>query len=99
VSWRDIVKAKELTPKQEKLDTNHNGVIDGQDFHIINGAEKKSCGPNCNCKKCGDMEKFGGQKEQCPTCGNMFANQRVLDRHEQEKHSGSRKGSAFTAGE
>tara|TARA_R110002124_G_scaffold90224_4_gene230306 strand:+ start:2944 stop:3315 length:372 start_codon:yes stop_codon:yes gene_type:complete len=35
VSWRDIVKAKELTPKQKKLDNNHNGVIDAQDFHIM----------------------------------------------------------------
>ena len=35
MSWRDIVKAKELTPKQKKLDNNHNGVIDAQDFHIM----------------------------------------------------------------
>jgi hypothetical protein len=48
MSWRDIVKAKELTPKQKKLDNNHNGVIDAQDFHIMNGAEKKSCG----CASC-----------------------------------------------
>ena len=41
MSWRDIVKAKELTPKQKKLDTNHNGVIDAQDFHIMNGSDKE----------------------------------------------------------
>ena len=40
MSWRDIVKAKELTPKQKKLDNNHNGVIDAQDFHIMNGRER-----------------------------------------------------------
>tara|TARA_R110000744_G_scaffold77671_1_gene153161 strand:- start:202 stop:555 length:354 start_codon:yes stop_codon:yes gene_type:complete len=62
MSWRDIVKAKKLTPKQEEaLDHNHNGVIDAQDFHIMNGAEKKSCGPNCNCKKCGETEKLIGK--------------------------------------
>ena len=36
MSWEDILKAKELTPKQKKLDKNHNGVIDAQDFHIMN---------------------------------------------------------------
>ena len=56
MSWRDIVKAKELTPKQKKIDTNHNGVIDAQDFHIMNGSEKKSCGENCNCSSCGETE-------------------------------------------
>tara|TARA_R110000796_G_scaffold15877_2_gene50220 strand:+ start:227 stop:523 length:297 start_codon:yes stop_codon:yes gene_type:complete len=35
MSWQDILKAKELTPKQKKLDKNHNGVIDAQDFHIM----------------------------------------------------------------
>ena len=41
MSWRDIVKLK---GKQKKLDKNHNGVIDAQDFYIMNGSddEKKS---------------------------------------------------------
>ena len=62
MSWKDIVKAKELTPKQKKLDRNHNGVIDAQDFHIMGGSdEKKSCGENCPCSKCTEkmeMEKL-----------------------------------------
>lgn len=55
MSWRDIVKAKELTPKQKKLDNNHNGVIDAQDFYIMNDSEKKSCG----CASC--QEKLNGE--------------------------------------
>lgn len=74
MSWRDIVKAKELTPKQRKLDNNHNGVIDAQDFHIMNGSKN-------------EMEKLAyGAREQCPTCGNMFPNMRALDMHESQKH-------------
>jgi hypothetical protein len=38
MSWRDIVKLK---GKQKNLDKNHNGVIDAQDFHIMNGETKK----------------------------------------------------------
>jgi hypothetical protein len=36
--WKDIIKLK---GKQKKLDRNHNGVIDAQDFHIMNGETKK----------------------------------------------------------
>lgn len=89
---------KKLTPKQKKLDNNHNGVIDAQDFHIMNGAEKKSCGPNCNCSSCGETEKLSfGANEQCDVCGNMFPNMRALDRHEKQQHSGSKSSNAFTA--
>tara|TARA_R110000824_G_scaffold141424_2_gene307982 strand:- start:323 stop:880 length:558 start_codon:yes stop_codon:yes gene_type:complete len=43
MSWQDTLKAKKakkLSPKQKKLDLNHNGVIDAQDFHIMNGSKK-----------------------------------------------------------
>ena len=77
MSWRDIVKAKELTPKQKKLDKNHNGVIDRQDFFIMN--------KGCDCKL--DMEKLSfGNLEECPKCGAKLGNKRALDRHTQEKH-------------
>ena len=42
MSWRDIVKAKKLTSKQKNLDKNHNGVIDAQDFYIMNGSEEET---------------------------------------------------------
>ena len=43
MSWQDTLKAKKakkLSPKQKKLDLNHNGVIDAQDFHIMNGSKE-----------------------------------------------------------
>lgn len=98
MSWRDIVKSKKLTDKQKKLDNNHNGVIDAQDFHIMNGAEKKSCGPNCNCSSCGETEKLSfGTKQRCSICGSSFPNMKALDSHMQQRHSGSQTNSAFTA--
>ena len=45
MNWKDIVKAKKLSPKQKKLDRNHNGVIDAQDFHIMSGSDKLDKSP------------------------------------------------------
>ena len=42
MSWQDIIKAKELSPKQKKLDKNHNGVIDAQDFHIMSKSPNRT---------------------------------------------------------
>lgn len=73
MSWRDIVK-KDLTEEQQELDRNHNGVIDAQDFHIMNGSNK-------------EMEKLSfGDLEECDKCGAKLGNKRALDRHTQEKH-------------
>ena len=33
MSWRKILK--ELTPRQEELDRNNNGEIDGEDFAML----------------------------------------------------------------
>ena len=132
MSWRDIVKAKELTPKQKKLDNNHNGVIDAQDFYIMNEKIDKSPDrkhytkdgkewkgkthkmPNGNLMSEDphneksvrlyhkdelptDMEKLSfGNLEECPKCGAKLGNKRALDRHTQEKHSGSKSNRAFT---
>tara|TARA_R110000822_G_scaffold725_4_gene3294 strand:- start:4551 stop:4856 length:306 start_codon:yes stop_codon:yes gene_type:complete len=41
MNWKDIIKEKKLTPKQEKIDRNFNGVIDAQDFYIMNGSDKE----------------------------------------------------------
>tara|TARA_X000001382_G_scaffold129654_2_gene122222 strand:+ start:1652 stop:1882 length:231 start_codon:yes stop_codon:yes gene_type:complete len=41
MTWWDIIKEKKLTDKQKKIDLNHNGVIDAQDFHIMNGSDKE----------------------------------------------------------
>ena len=33
MNWKDILK--ELSPKQQKLDRNNNGEIDGEDFAML----------------------------------------------------------------
>jgi len=35
------VEEQKLTDKQKKLDKNHNGVLDKQDFAIVRGKKKK----------------------------------------------------------
>lgn len=35
------VEEEKLTDKQKKLDKNHNGVLDKQDFAIVRGKKKK----------------------------------------------------------
>ena len=37
-----------------------------------------------------------GDNIECPQCDKAFYNKRVLDRHIQEAHSGSKSNSAFT---
>lgn len=40
-NWKDTIKAKKLSPKQEKLDKDNNGKIDGEDFKILNDITKE----------------------------------------------------------
>lgn len=37
MNWKDILK--ELSPKQQKLDRNNNGEIDGEDFAMLREEE------------------------------------------------------------
>jgi hypothetical protein len=64
---------EELKGNQKKLDKNHNGKIDGQDFKILKGQKKevsedkkcKDCGctkSECKCKKC---DKCDCTKSEC----------------------------------
>ena len=68
MSWRDIVKAKELTPKQKKLDNNHNGVIDAQDFYIMNEKIDKSPDRKHYTK---DGKEWKGKTHKMPN-GNLM---------------------------
>ena len=38
---KEVEEEKKLTDKQKKLDKNHNGVLDKQDFAIVRGKKKK----------------------------------------------------------
>ena len=64
MTWEDILKAKKLTPKQKKLDKNHNGVIDAQDFHIMNKSPDRT-----HYTK--DGKKWDGKTHKMPN-GNLM---------------------------
>jgi len=97
VSWRDIVKAKELTPKQKKLDNNHNGVIDAQDFHIMNGRERIDKSPTRK-HYTKDGKEWTGKTHKMPN-GNLMTENPHNEKSVRLYHKdelGSNKRSAFT---
>ena len=97
MSWRDIVKAKELTPKQKKLDNNHNGVIDAQDFHIMNGRERIDKSPTRK-HYTKDGKEWTGKTHKMPN-GNLMTqdphNEKSVRLYHKDELS-STKRSAFT---
>ena len=59
---------EKLVGKQTKLDKNHNGKIDGQDFKIMQGQQDEEE----ECVECGDgymEEEMTEEKECCEKCG------------------------------
>ena len=58
MTWENVIKRKKLSSKQKKLDKNHNGVIDAQDFYNMNDSEKKA---EVKCPDCSEM--FSSKKE------------------------------------
>jgi hypothetical protein len=63
----DVELTEKLVGKQKKLDKNHNGKIDGQDFKILKGQKKEvkeECCPKCGVVgcKCGDKKKLDKKK-------------------------------------
>ena len=59
---------EKLVGKQSKLDKNHNGKIDGQDFKIMQGQQDEEDA----CVECGqsmEEEEFTEEKECCKKCG------------------------------
>jgi len=59
---------EKLVGKQSKLDKNHNGKIDGQDFKIMQGQQDEEE----ECVECGDgymEEEVTEEKESCKKCG------------------------------
>ena len=72
MSWRDIVIAKELTPKQKKIDLNFNGVIDAQDFYIMNGSEEEKIDKSPTRKHyTKDGKEWTGKTHKMPN-GNLM---------------------------
>jgi hypothetical protein len=75
---------EELVGGQKKLDKNHNGEIDGQDFKIMKGQksseeEDRWC-PRCKgngCEDCGGSGKTKNpsNEEECDECGSSYMEQ------------------------
>jgi len=64
-TYEEEVK-EELKGNQKKLDKNHNGKIDGQDFKILKG-QKKKVSENKKCNDCG-CTKSECKCEKCNKC-------------------------------
>ena len=67
---------EELVGGQKKLDKNHNGKIDGQDFKILKGQKSTETNEEEECNECGDgyMEEHaqdGDPENICPKCGKQ----------------------------
>lgn len=67
---------EELVGGQKKLDKNHNGKIDGQDFKILKGQKSDTKEEEEECDECGNSEMKEGTCEKCGKemceCGSMM---------------------------
>ena len=96
MSWKDIIKAKELTPKQKELDKNHNGVIDAQDFHIMNEKIDKSPTRKHYTK---DGKEWTGKTHKMPNSDKLMSEDPHSEKSVRLYHKdelASTKRSAFT---
>lgn len=64
---------EELKGGQKKLDKNHNGKIDAQDFKILNGQKQDTKEEEEECDECGGayMEEVN-EGEMCNECGGYM---------------------------
>jgi hypothetical protein len=66
---------EELKGGQKKLDKNHNGKIDGQDFKILRGQKQDANEEEQECDECGSgymEEDINEMKGTCNECGGMM---------------------------
>lgn len=70
---------EELVGGQKKLDKNHNGKIDGQDFKILKGQKSDTKEEEEECDECGNSEMKEGTCEKCGKelceCGGGMMNE------------------------
>jgi hypothetical protein len=62
---------EELKGGQKKLDKNHNGKIDGQDFKILRGQKQDTKEEEEECYECGSSS-MNEMKDTCNECGGMM---------------------------
>ena len=98
MNWKDIVKAKKLSPKQKKLDRNHNGVIDAQDFHIMSGSDEVGKSPTRK-HYTKDGKEWTGKTHKMPN-GNLMSedphNEKSVRLYHKDELPKSAARSAFT---
>jgi hypothetical protein len=66
---------EELKGGQKKLDKNHNGKIDGQDFKILRGQKQDTKEEEEECDECGNgymEEEINEMSQTCNECGGMM---------------------------
>ena len=66
---------EELKGGQKKLDKNHNGKIDGQDFKILRGQKQDTKEEEEECDECGSgymEEDINEMSQTCNECGGMM---------------------------
>lgn len=60
---------EELKGDQKKLDKNHNGKIDGQDFKILRGQKQDTKEEEEECEECWSTDMKEEMLETCNECG------------------------------
>ena len=75
VDGKEFDVEEELKGGQKKLDKNHNGKIDGQDFKILKGQKQDTKEEEKECDECGSgymEEDINEMKDTCNECGGMM---------------------------
>jgi hypothetical protein len=75
VDGKEFDVEEELIGGQKKLDKNHNGKIDAQDFKILKGQKQDTKEEEEECDECGSgymEEDINEMKDTCNECGGMM---------------------------
>ena len=74
VDGKEFDVEEELKGGQNKLDKNHNGKIDAQDFKILNGQKQDTKEEEETCEECGsnNMGDMNEMMDTCNECGGMM---------------------------
>jgi hypothetical protein len=71
VDGKEYDVKEELKGGQKKLDKNHNGKIDGQDFKILRGQKQDTKEEEEECYECGS-NSMNEMMDTCNECGGMM---------------------------
>jgi hypothetical protein len=71
VDGKEFDVEEELIGGQKKLDKNHNGKIDAQDFKILKGQKQDTKEEEETCEQCGSND-MNEMVDTCNECGGMM---------------------------